>query len=265
MSHHLFSNALETTAPPALFFGHGSPMNAIEDNDFTRFLKSASNSLITPKAILVISAHWETIGSKVLSHPTPKTIHDFGGFPEALYQIQYPAPGSPELAQSLVPLGVQADESWGLDHGTWSVLKHLYPKPTIPVIQLSIDRSLSLREHYERAQSLRSIRKRGVMVVGSGNITHNLRQLDWSQSGRVSAWATEFDEAIKSALIKKDLSVLFGEKGITSALWKQAHPSLEHYIPLLYVLGISEESEALTFLFEGFQMGSLSMRSLQMG
>ena len=267
MSHHLFSALPETDPLPSLFFGHGSPMNAVEDNEFTRFLKTAASGWEKPKAILVVSAHWETPkGSHVLSHPKPRTIHDFGGFPEALYRIQYPAPGEVKLASLVAQSShIATDESWGLDHGAWSVLLHLYPKANIPVLQLSLDRSLSMAQHYELAHSLRELRKKGVLIIGSGNITHNLRDLDWKNSGSVMSWAQEFDEAMKEAILKRDLSVLFAQKGIEASLWRRAHPSLEHYLPLLYVLGASGESEKVQFLYEGFQMGSLSMRSLRVG
>ncbi len=251
---------------PSLFLAHGSPMNAIEDNSFTRFLKRAASQWTVPQAILVISAHWETRGTKILTNLKPKTIHDFGGFPDRLYEIQYPAPGNPILAHEISKMkGIESDDSWGLDHGAWSLLVHLYPDADLPVLQLSLDQSLSFKAHFDLAQSLKHLRAQGVLVIGSGNLTHNLRELDWNNSGRVFDWAQDFDQMIKEALIQRDLAVLLGKKRIPPDLWRRAHPSLEHYLPLLYSVGMSDESEELSFLFEGFQLGSLSMRSIALG
>lgn len=250
---------------PALFFGHGSPMNAVEKNSFTDFLSSSAKLFPRPKAILAVSAHWETRGTKVLKVERPKTIHDFGGFPEALYQIQYPAPGSTAVAERASELlkkyEAQTVNDWGLDHGTWSVLKYIYPDADIPVLQLSLNQNLSLKEHLELAQSLKPLRDEGVMILGSGNITHNLRLVDWRNTGKVADWAVEFDELIKTALLKRDIESLTSI-GKNENLWKMAHPSLDHYLPLLYTVGASDEKEQAKFIFEGMQMGSLSMRSV---
>ena len=248
---------------PALFFGHGSPMNAMEKNSFTDFLSSSADLFPKPKAILVISAHWETRGSKVLKLAHPKTIHDFGGFPEALYKMQYPAPGSLATADRVVELlkahDAQADTSWGLDHGTWTVLKYIYPHADIPVLRLSLNQNLSFREHLELAKSLKPLRDEGVLIMGSGNITHNLRALDFNS--RPLDWAVEFDEMIRKAIVERDISTLTNRAG-KEKLWAQAHPYPDHYLPLLYAIGVADEKEEAKFIYEGMQLGSLSMRSV---
>ena len=259
----------ETQKMPTFFFGHGSPMNALEKNSFTDFLSKASLSIPQPRAILVVSAHWETRGTKVLRLEQPKTIHDFGGFPEALYKIQYPAKGDVELADTIVSLmrahQVEADSSWGLDHGTWSILKFLYPKADIPVLQLSLNQNKNLAEHLSLARALRPLREQGVLIIGSGNVTHNLRRVDWSETPKPVDWAVEFDELIKQGIVERNDKSLLGPVEKLEALWNMAHPSLEHYLPLLYAYGASEEKDLIQFIFEGFQMGSLSMRSVRFG
>lgn len=260
----------KTSSPrmPVLFLGHGSPMNAIEQNSFTDFLNKAPGLIPEPKVILAISAHWETRGTKVLKVEKPKTIHDFGGFPQALFDVQYPAPGSPETADKIVDLvklhEVEATNGWGLDHGTWSVLKHMYPKANIPVLQLSLNQNMTFDQHLDLAKELRALRDQGVLIVGSGNITHNLRRVDW-QNGVPMDWAVEFDGMIKKALIERNEFILQGKEVKDRALWNIAHPSLEHYIPLLYAYGASENNEQAKFIFEGIQLGSLSMRSVMFG
>lgn len=266
-----FLNDLEskTQRMPSLFFGHGSPMNAVEKNQFTDFLSKAALEIPRPKAILAISAHWETLGTKVLRLEHPKTIHDFGGFPQALYNINYPAKGDIQLADSIVALmkahDVQADSQWGLDHGTWTVLKYLYPQADIPVLQLSLNRNKTLAEHLALARDLKSLRDRGVLILGSGNITHNLRLVDWSQNPKPIDWAVEFDELIKKSLNDRDDKALTGPNEKQVALWRTAHPSLEHYLPLLYAYGASDSKDPIKFIYEGFQMGSLSMRAVKFG
>lgn len=258
----------KTTRMPVLFFGHGSPMNAIEKNSFTDFLNRAPDLYSEPKVILAISAHWETRGTKVLKVERPKTIHDFGGFPQALFDVQYPAPGSPETADKIVDLvklhEVEATNGWGLDHGTWSVLKHMYPKANIPVLQLSLNQNMTFEEHLSLASELKVLREQGVLIVGSGNITHNLRRVDW-QNGAPMDWAVEFDQMIKQALLERNDSILLAKEIKDRALWNIAHPSLEHYLPLLYTYGASDKNEQAKFIFEGIQMGSLSMRSVMFG
>lgn len=257
---------------PVLFVGHGSPMNIIADNSFTRFLAAEGRTLPKPKVILAISAHWETAGTKVLAVDRPKTIHDFGGFPKALYQVTYPAAGSPETAAAVLDLlakfpsyRAEADLSWGLDHGTWSILHHLYPAADIPVLQLSMNRRLSLREHFELAEHLKPLRDKGVLLVASGNVTHNLATIDWNEAADPVHWAIEFDELIKSGLERRDLDRLTGKEGGKESLWRQAHPRLDHYVPLLYAVGASDADERPVFPFEGFQNGSLSMRAVRFG
>ena len=254
---------------PTVFLGHGSPMNAIEKNSFTDFLNNFPKDLPRPLAILAISAHWETKGSKVLKIEKPKTIHDFGGFPAPLFQVQYPAPGSFKVADRVVELAkihsVEADSSWGLDHGTWSVLKHMYPKADIPVLQLSLNQNMTFEDHLSLARELKPLRDEGVLILGSGNITHNLRRVVWEENSKPLDWAVEFDLLIKNALLKRDTNVLLGKGSENKALWDIAHPSLEHYLPLLYAYGASDEKEKIAFPFEGMQMGSLSMRSLIIG
>lgn len=252
---------------PALFIGHGSPMNALADNGFTQFLNREGAELPRPKAILVISAHWETRGTQVLKVDPPKTIHDFYGFPKALHEVQYPAPGAVLLADQiearLKAHEVITSSTWGLDHGTWSILKHMYPMADIPVLQLSLNQNLDLRQHFAFAQELKFLRQQGVLIVGSGNIVHNLRAVDFDPEAKPMDWAIEFDEMIKKALQERDLATLFAEKVSNPSLWHQAVPSLEHYLPLLYILGVSDENAALTFPYEEIQMGSISMRAVR--
>ncbi len=252
---------------PTLFFGHGSPMNALAKNNFSKFLNQKGQTLAGPSAILMISAHWETPGTKVLSILKPKTIHDFSGFPKELYQIQYPALGDPELASRISTSTsreqIQASTDWGLDHGTWSVLTHLFPKANVPVLQLSLNVYLKPKQHFALAQELKKLRSEGVLILGSGNITHNLSQLDWGPDPRPMDWAVEFDEIIKKAILNRDYQILFSEDPKLKSLWQHALPSLEHYLPLLYVLGVSDEDEEVLFPYEEFQMGSLSMRAVE--
>jgi 4,5-DOPA dioxygenase extradiol len=256
-----------STRMPTLFFGHGTPMNAISKNVFTQFLNRKGQELTKPKAILAISAHWETMGTKVLRRERPETIHDFGGFPPELFAVQYPAPGSLEVADRVQDLmkahEVEASSDWGLDHGTWSVLTHLYPKADIPVLQLSLNRNLKMQDHLRIAQDLKALRDQGVLIIGSGNITHNLRQVDWSPNAKPMDWAVEFDQMIKEALIQRDPSALTAQDPKKHSLWKQALPSLEHYLPLLYILGASDPQDQLSFPHEEMQMGSLSMRAVE--
>lgn len=269
---NVLSGSNETLAAskmPVLFLGHGSPMNALAHNQFTADLRSLGESLPKPKAILAVSAHWLTSGTRVEKAEQPKTIHDFYGFPEALYKIEYPAKGSPETADRVLEVmrahDAIADAEWGLDHGTWSVLRHMYPKAEIPVLQLSINRNLNLRQHLELAKDLKSLRDQGVLIVGSGNVTHNLYQIDWDPSAAPFDWAQEYDELIKSSLLSRNMSELLAEKPENHSLWKMAHPSIDHYIPLLYTLGASDEAEPVSFPHEGIQHGSLSMRAVKIG
>jgi 4,5-DOPA dioxygenase extradiol len=249
---------MKTERMPALFIGHGSPMNALEQNSWTEHLVKLAADLPRPKAIVCVSAHWVTPSIRRLNVLKPKTIHDFYGFPEALYQVQYPASGH------LLPDEgwASADEQWGLDHGTWSVLKHMYPKADVPVTQLSLSAKLSFAEHVKIGQHLRKLREQNILVLGSGNITHNLRDIDFSPRPKVRDWAMEFDSRTKEALEKRDMAWLCNEKPQHQKLWLQAHPTPEHYWPLLYVVGASDEKDKLSFPFEEFQAGTLSMRTV---
>ncbi len=259
-----------TAKMPVLFIGHGSPMNALADNDFTRHLKSLGESIPLPKKILMISAHWMTKGVEVQASPNPKMIYDFYGFPEALYKINYPAPGDVGLAgtvkSTLNLYQAELDHEWGFDHGAWSVLHHMYPKADIPVVQLSLNENfMNLRDHYNLARELKKLREQGVLIIGSGNIVHNLRQLSRGENAPVFDWAREFDEIIKAAILNADLTQLLAEDSSKYSLWKMAHPSIDHYLPLLYVLGATDPGEKTMFPYESFELGSLSMRSVLIG
>ncbi len=249
---------------PVIFLGHGSPMNAIEDNDFTRTLTRLGESLPRPQAILMISAHWETQGTWVTGMERPRTIHDFYGFPKPLSEIQYPAPGAPLLAQRLASEisspQIKIDfEQWGLDHGTWSVLRYLYPKADIPVFQLSLDRAQSFEFHYALGRELSFFREQGVMIMGSGNIVHNLKTINWSHQATPYDWALEFDEWVKARLQERDDMSLVSD-ALKSRAGQLSIPTPEHYLPLLYVLGASSQSDQLVFHYEGIQNSSISMR-----
>ncbi len=251
---------------PVFFIGHGSPMNAIEDNEFSRGWEKETKSIPIPKAILCISAHWETLGIQVTAMPKPRTIHDFGGFPRELFEKQYPAPGSPELAWRMIQIigkeKVLPDEDWGLDHGTWSVLCRMYPQADIPVIQLSLDRSLSPAQHYALGQQLQALRKEGILILGSGNVVHNLAMIVWEDTA--FDWAKEFDSRIKRCVLEDNLDPLiqYETQGRAAAL---SINSAEHYLPLLYVLGVKDKNEPIRFFNEKIWGGSLSMRCIRFG
>jgi 4,5-DOPA dioxygenase extradiol len=251
---------------PVLFVGHGSPMNAIEDNEFSRAWTEAGKTLPRPKAILCVSAHWETSGSQVTAMDQPKTIYDFYGFPPELYAKTYPAPGSPQLAQRVVelvrPVEVQPDLSWGLDHGTWSVLARLFPQADVPVVQLSLDRGKSPQAHYDLGGQLKPLRDEGVLIVGSGNIVHNLGMIVWEDTA--FDWAVEFDAKVKRWILDEDHAAIidYPKQGRAAAL---AINSAEHFKPLLYALGAGEPGEPVSFFAEKLWGGSLSMRSLRIG
>lgn len=258
-----------TTRQPALFVGHGSPMNAVDDNAFSRGFTELGAALPRPRAIVAISAHWYIEGTLLTDNQAPRTIHDFGGFPERLYAIEYPAAGAPDLAARVRDrLGDAALSSeWGLDHGTWSVLVWMYPEADVPVIQLSIDRRLEPREHLELARSLVELRDDNVLVLGSGNVTHNLRDaFGRMRSGdrTTPAWAARFDAAIKQAIGERDEAALTGGL-LASDDGKLAHPSLDHYLPLLYAFAASTASDAVSFPVSGFDLGSISMRAIRFG
>ncbi len=251
---------------PVLFMGHGSPMNAIEDNEFSRGWSEAAKAIPRPQAILCISAHWETRGLGVTAMEKPRTIHDFGGFPPELYAMQYPAPGSPQLARRVGKLihsaQVIPDQRWGLDHGTWSVLCRMFPEADIPVVQLSLDRTQASAFHYQVGQELRLLREEGVLIVGSGNIVHNLRLIAWE--GEPFDWAVEFDRRVKGWILaeKHDPIVHYENQDRPAEL---SINSAEHYLPLLYVLGAMQPGEAVSFFNEQVFAGSLSMRCVRIG
>jgi 4,5-DOPA dioxygenase extradiol len=251
---------------PAVFVGHGSPMNAIEDNQFSRTWEEMGKALTKPAAILCISAHWETRGAQVTAMAKPRTIHDFGGFPPALYAKQYPAPGSPELAERISRTvkfaKIQQDASWGLDHGTWSVLCRMYPEADIPTLQLSLDRSQNADFHYELGRSLQELREDGILVIGSGNIVHNLRLAAWE--AKAYDWAAAFDRQAAQWIQEGNHEALihYERQGQPAAL---SINSAEHYLPLLYILGLKHEGEPILFSNEQVMAGSLSMRCVQIG
>lgn len=260
----------ENVRMPVLFIGHGSPMNAIAHTDFTEHLVKLGKTLPRPKKILMVSAHWMTRGVEIQASQTPKTIHDFYGFPEKLFQMQYPAPGDPRFAENLknnlTNYMATLDQEWGIDHGAWSVLHHMYPEADIPVVQFSLNQNFfGLRDHYTLALEFEKLRQEGVLIIGSGNIVHNLRALERPIDASPVAWAQEFDEMIKKAILNNDLTTLFGEDPRAHSLWKMAHPSIEHYLPLLYVLGAAKAGENVIFPYEGYEYGSLAMRSVLIG
>lgn len=254
---------------PALFLGHGSPMNALANNPFTQSLNALGTSLKKPKAVLIVSAHWLTRGTFVSTAVKPETIYDFGGFPPALSQVVYPAPGAPEQAklvkQTVVGTVVGEDPNMGLDHGAWSVIKHVWPDASVPVFQMSIDWYKSPQWHYELAQELKALRKKGIMIITSGNITHNLGNVVWSDENAAPVdWAAEFDSLVKKNLdSRNDPSIIAYENFGNSA--RIAVPSNDHYLPLLYTLGATDKNENLKYIYEGFQYGTISMRCVQIG
>lgn len=249
---------------PVLFVGHGSPMNALEKNPFTDTLAALGKNLPKPQAILCVSAHWETQGTQVLYNAAPQTIHDFHGFPKPLFDVQYPARGPLALAhqtQKLLP-GATLNETWGLDHGTWSVLTHMYPHADVPTYQLSLDVSKTPEQHLQIAKFLKPLRDQGVLIVGSGNIVHNLRLLNWQEPKSAFEWAREFDKNIKEALDTRDETALTHYEENFAETAKKSVPTPEHYLPLLYTFAASDENDTLSYPYEGFEMGSLSMRNV---
>jgi 4,5-DOPA dioxygenase extradiol len=261
------SNA--TVRMPVLFLGHGSPMNAIEDNEFVHGWKELGRSLPKPNAVLCISAHWETRGTFVTAMEKPPTIHDFGGFPKELFDVQYPAPGSPELAKetkSIIKMGeVGLDDKWGLDHGCWSVIKHLYPGADVPVVQMSLDYYKSPQYHYDLARELAPLRNNGVLIVGSGNIVHNLGLVAWDKLNTDNYsfdWALEAKEKMKKFILNDDHKSLIDYKSQGKA-FTLSIPTPEHYLPLLYALALKDENEYVSFLNDKTVAGSLAMTSLK--
>jgi len=261
-----FDQMQTTDKMPVLFVGHGNPMNALLDNEMTQGWKDAGKNL-KPKAILAISAHWETRGTKVTMLPKPPTIHDFGGFPRELFEMQYPAPGSPELGKAIINQlkdhTVLEDHEWGLDHGTWSVLVKMFPEADIPVIQLSLNYRLTLTEHYQLATELAFLRRKGVLIIGSGNIVHNLRYAKWD-SDIPYDWATSYDEQVKALILKGDHKSLLKGNMLNSEA-QLSIPTPDHFVPMIYALALQNNDDKLRFFNEAVMMGSMSMRSFIIG
>jgi 4,5-DOPA dioxygenase extradiol len=251
---------------PLLFVGHGSPMNAIEENVFVKGWRKMGESIPSPTAVLCISAHWETQGTFVTAMEKPATIHDFGGFPPALYEVQYPAPGNPGMAnetkETVHSATVELDQKWGLDHGCWSVVRHLYPKADIPVLQLSLDYSKPSQYHFDLGRELNALRRKGVLIVGSGNIVHNLSIIDWKNPDSGFEWAEIANSKIKKLVMEGDFNSLIYYQKLGKEL-ELSVPSPEHYLPLLYILALKQEKENIAIYNNKTVMGSISMCSFK--
>lgn len=254
---------------PTIFFGHGNPMNAITRNSYSEGWAAIGKTIPRPKAVLSVSAHWYIPGCAVTATPAPRTIHDFGGFPRELYEVNYPAPGSPDLARRvrdlLSPLPVMLDKGWGLDHGTWSVLAHVFPDADIPVIQLSIDERQPSAFHYDTGKRLAALREEGVLVIGSGNLVHNLHTYAWGEHGiQAFAWAVRFEDCVQEFMLKGDDAriVEYEELGQDAML---SVPTPDHYLPLLYILGLRRKNDSISFPVRGVDGGSVSMLAVQIG
>lgn len=260
-----------TPKMPVLFVGHGSPMNAIEENEFVEGFRMIGRSIPKPNAILCVSAHWETRGTFVTAMEHPRTIHDFGGFPKALFEVQYPAPGSPLLASEtksqITNTNIELDQKWGLDHGAWSVIRHLYPEADVPVIQMSLDYYQTPRYHYDLMKELTSFRKKGVLIIGSGNMVHNLGMVAWDKfdsDNFAFDWALEASEKMKKYILNGDHKNLIDYRCHGKA-FELAIPTPEHYLPLLYALALKEENEDLQLFNDKAVAGSLTMTSVKIG
>ena len=256
---------------PVLFIGHGSPMNAIEDNEFSQTWVKMGNEIPKPVAVVVISAHWLTNGTHITAMENPKTIHDFGGFPQALFDVQYPAKGNPELAQATADLitstNVIQDHDWGLDHGTWSVVKHMYPNADIPVLQLSIDYNKPPQYHFELAKQLHALRNKGVLIIGSGNMVHNLSMVAWDKLQDLEYgfdWAIEMNHIFKEKIGNRDFDALIQYEKLNAAA-QLAIPTPDHYYPLLYALGVQDSHDEISFFNDKAVGGSLTMTSVKWG
>jgi len=268
-----YTDDLEETdnVMPILFIGHGSPMNGIEDNEFSQRWERLSREIPQPKAVLVVSAHWLTRGTHITAMERPQTIHDFGGFPKALFDVQYPAPGDPVLAmetKSLIKsVNVGLDHDWGLDHGAWTVVRRMYPKADIPVLQLSIDFSKPAEYHYNLAKELKSLRKKGVLILGSGNMIHNLRMVDWRNMDKDDYgydWAIEMHQLFKDKIREGDHRAMVEYLKLSPAA-RLAVPTPDHYYPLMYILGLQEKNEEPQFFNDKLVAGSLNMTSVKFG
>lgn len=265
------ANATRRGRMPVIFAGHGSPMNAVEDNRWSRGFASLRDLVPQPKAILVISAHWFVDGTSLMANAEPRTIHDFSGFPKVLYEVEYSAPGQPDLARHVRKLlgeeRSRLDSDWGLDHGTWSVLRWMYPEADVPVIQLSIDRNTNVRGHFEIARCLAELRDEGVLILSSGNIVHNLRDAFARMragSSETPEWAQRFDEKVKDVLTQRDTRTLISMLSDTND-GRQAHPTPDHWLPLIYAYGATDSDDHVHFPGEGFDWGSISMRNAVFG
>ncbi|MBZ5531803.1 MAG: 4,5-DOPA dioxygenase extradiol [Acidobacteriia bacterium] len=253
---------------PAIFFGHGNPMNALQHNPYTEAWKRIGEALPRPRAVLSISAHWFVPETGVTVTTAPRTIHDFGGFPGELYQVKYPAPGDPALARRvqklLAPLPVNLDETWGLDHGTWSVLCHAYPQADVPVVQLSIDATQPASFHYEIGKRLAPLRDEGVLIAGSGNLVHNLRAYAWGKEAEPLDWALRFEDQARQMLLADEMRPLIEYEKLGSDA-RRSIPTPDHYLPLLYVAATRQQGELVQFPVEGIDGGSISMLAVQVG
>jgi 4,5-DOPA dioxygenase extradiol len=268
---NLFESLGETDYKmPVLFVGHGSPMNGIEDNEFSKYWKKLATEIQKPKAVLCISAHWLTKGTFITAMEKPQTIHDFGGFPQALSEVQYPAPGNPKLAEDTAKLitstSVGLDHDWGLDHGTWTVIRHMYPTADIPILQLSIDYNQPAQYHYDLAKQLISLRKRGVLIIGSGNMVHNLGMVAWDKLNESYGfdWALEMNTVFKKKIEEKDHASLINYEKLNPSA-KLAIPTPDHYYPLIYTLALQDEKDPISFFNDKPMAGSLTMTSVKIG
>ena len=259
----------KTEKMPVLFLGHGSPMNAIAENEFVKGFRKVGQNITKPNTIIVVSAHWETYGTFVTAMEKPKTIHDFSGFPKELYEVQYPANGNPELAKEIKSrvkkADIELDVNWGLDHGAWSVVKHLYPKADVPIIQMSLDYRQPPQYHFELSKELSSLRKRGVLIIGSGNMVHNLRMVDWRRLDEVDYgynWALEANEKMKKYILSGDYKQLINYES-QGKEFNLAVPTPEHFLPLLYILAMKEENENVSLFNDKSVGGSISMTSVK--
>jgi len=260
---------LQENTMPVLFIGHGSPMNGIEDNEFSRQWEKLGREIPTPAAVLVVSAHWFTRGTHITAMDFPQTIHDFGGFPQELFDVNYPAPGNPGLAMETAGLitstVVGLDHDWGLDHGAWTVVRHMYPEANIPVLQLSIDHTKDARYHYELARELALLRRKGVLILGSGNMVHNLRMISWEMiNGGGYDWALEINDKFKSLILNGDYQPLQAYQNLGKAAML-AIPTPEHYLPLMYTLGLRTAADGVSLFNDKAIGGSLTMTSVLIG
>jgi 4,5-DOPA dioxygenase extradiol len=265
-AEHSTNNRDEIKPMPVLFVGHGSPMNALEQNEFSHEWQIMGNTIPKPRAVLCISAHWETKGTWVTAMDKPRTIHDFHGFPDQLYNVQYPAGGSKEIAgetKDLAPDGsISLDYNWGLDHGCWSVMKHVFPKADIPVLQMSLDYSLDPSAHFQLAKQLAGLRRNGILIIGSGNMVHNLRMIDWKNQESGTSWAEEAQAKMKQIIDRNAFNELFNYNSLGRDM-QLAIPTPEHFLPLIYALALKDPHEKITYFNDKRVMGSISMTSIK--